>query len=299
MDYIKQLQKDINKNRYSYLTLLDSNFYEIQKALKNRSDEDIHLISDWIDESIDDYFNYEMEEGILSAEMAVKDGIYKLEDFFEPQCNIKDSWYDPFLCPRKEEIIIEFCVDTPSNTDDNTVIQNVLNYFYGYEIDTLEEVKDYEVMAVMALKHIKSALDNSDTKLQKEIAEDMGMDKFNLIEDWSYIAEQQAIKDSINACLAVNSLLSMKHSEEMALKLKQKENDILKDRASKGGKARHRATNKIKEIVLSEYKLEYLRYKEMNKVLSKNDFARRAEEKYNVAFLTIRNNWLKGYNPKF
>lgn len=294
MRTITELEGSLNaKCNYHYLKQLRGLFYDIRKCLNNRSDDDLDTISNFIDNSIDDYFQNELELAIEKAREAVINRECEHNDFFEPAIDIDD--YLAF--PNEYEITLEFGADTRENTTDNEALQSVLNYYYDGEISDLEDVKDYEIMAVMALKHIQSALENDDEEYQKSEM-DGRIEEFQLVGDFLYIAKQQAIKDSINACLAVNECLSMKHSEELHSKLQSQkiriEKSLLSERASKGGKARHKQSNEIKKKVIEEYRQEAKRYQQQGKVLSKNDFARRISFKYNLNETTVRKNWLQG-----
>ncbi|GAB1670270.1 hypothetical protein [Mannheimia haemolytica] len=286
---IKSLKYEIERKNYSYLILLKEIFYDIEKCLINRSNDDIKAISIFIDESIDDYFQYELEEAIEKAREAVRNGDFEHNRFFDPPVKLDDY----LSAPIEDEIMLAFDVASRENTTDNQALQYILNYFFGNEITDLEDVRDYEVMAVMALKHIQSALQYSDEKYQKENI-DSNFVKYGLVDDYLHIAEQNAVEESINACLAINLCQMMKLSEDIFIAVKDNESNILKERAKKGGKARHRETNKLKAQILNEYQQEVRRYKEIGKVLSKNDFARRKAIEYGISETTIRKNWLQG-----
>lgn len=179
---IKELKDSVN-SRYDYLGILYSLFYDIEKALKNRNNDDINIISGWIDESIEDYFTYEMEQAISTAKEWGVGRQCDYEKFFEPT-NWEgggEEWK-----PIENEIVFELGVSTPDNTSDNEALQQVLNYIFEGDIPPLKEVKDYEIMAVMALKHIQSSMKNSNEKLQRQEAEDLGFDKFDFIDDFIY-----------------------------------------------------------------------------------------------------------------
>lgn len=294
MKAIKELEETVStKSDYDYLKQLKGLFYDIKKCLNNRTDDDINTISNFIDNSIDDYFQNELDIAIEKARQAVRDGEYEHNVFFEPPMKLDDY----LGCPIEYEIALEFCADTRENTTENEALQRVLNYYYDGDISDLEDVKDYEIMAVMALKHIQSALENSDVEYQMSELDDR-IREFGLENDFLYMAKQRAIKDSIDACLSVNECLSMKHSEELHSKLQvQKteiEKNLLKERASKGGKARHKQSNEMKKKAQDEYKREAECYKKQGKVLSKNDFARKFALNYNLNETTVRKNWLQG-----
>lgn len=90
----------------------------------------------------------------------------------------------------------------------------------------------------------------------------------------------------------------MYDSEEYFKRLQREKKNALKERAKSGGKAKNKRTNDIKKEILRKYDHEFKKYKELGKIISKNDFARKMAIEYEVSETTIRNNWLKGYNPK-
>lgn len=113
-----------------------------------------------------------------------------------------------------------------------------------------------------------------------------------------FIAKEEAIKDSLNACLAVNECRSMYENDKFFKRLKEEIQNAIRERSKKGGIVKNKNSNEIKKQILGRYNVEAKRYKELGKVLSKNKFSREMAQEYNISETTIRNNWLKGYNPK-
>lgn len=68
----------------------------------------------------------------------------------------------------------------------------------------------------------------------------------------------------------------------------------IRDNAIKAAKAKHKESNEIKSKVLDEYKQEKIKYEALGKALSKNRFAKKMAEKYNINEATVRKNWLQG-----
>lgn len=291
----------VEKYRYHPFRLLSDVLHNIKNTLKRFDEDIIQDVEYWIDNQIDDYFYYEMEQAVSKAIEGVKIGNLTYEEFFEPICNYKDY---PFCSPIEDKIADEFCIDTRENTDDLTALQHILNYTFPEEIESAPDIKDYEIMAVMALKYIKSSIYYDDEQLQKNlISED---DSVKGIADiLLHQNKKTSISDSINACLAMNISLSMKLNKELyILELKQKEEirsiekKVLSNRAKHIVNARHKINRQTKQQLLNEYDKYHLEMLKNGKKPSKNQFAKDNALKFGMAENTIRNNWLKGYIPK-
>ncbi|MDO9759323.1 hypothetical protein Q7539_10950 [Glaesserella parasuis] len=291
MDYLQIRNKLINND---YFKGWHSKIYRIEKNLSKYTPENITAISNWIDESIDYYLNTELQQAIDRAKEYVLSGQRNYEDFFEPT-NFKG--YGEEWKPIIDEIICAFDVDTLENSSETQVLERILD-MYNLPVFNDEEVKDYEIMAVMTLKHIENALCFFDKEIQKEEFLEFQLDKVFSLSEWLRMREEDGIKYILNAWNSFDEFQKFKHSEELYLALQKQRNDIVLAIRSEIGRkavnARHKKTNELKKQAITEYKAESVRYKDQNMRLSKNHFARQFALKHNLSFDTVRNNWLKG-----
>lgn len=68
--------------------------------------------------------------------------------------------------------------------------------------------------------------------------------------------------------------------------------------ARKALMVRHKNNIQMKTQLLEDFDRYALEKKTKGEVISKNQFAKDNAARYGVSETTIRNNWLKGYNPK-
>lgn len=291
MDYLRIRDKLPNNG---YFKEWNNNIYQIEKTLSKYTKRDIIDISVWINESIDYYFNDELEQAIEKAKEYVLSGQRNYEDFFEPT-NFKG--YGKEWEPIIDEIIYEFDVDTLENSDETKVLQSLLDIYDLPKIND-EEVKDYEIMAVMTLNHIEMALYFFDQEIQKEDFLDRKLNEVFSLKQWLEMQERTGIKSILDAWTSFCEFNKLKFSEELYLSLEKQRDSIVSTIRSEIGRkavnARHKKTNELKEQAIREYKNESARYTEQNIRLSKNHFARQFALKHNLSFETVRNNWLKG-----
>ncbi|OOF88321.1 hypothetical protein BKG94_07255 [Rodentibacter ratti] len=276
-DFFKELRKfffnDRKIDELTYLVQL------IDDLLKELTLEEIKIVQDWIDETIEMYYQEELDNAIEKAKLETEyiedeDGNYEeFNKYFDR------VWYDRYE-PNIDLIIQDFNVETRYIEGDKDLLEWLLKT--GYRDDGLPDgIKDYHIMAVMALEYIDRFI-NGDSLF----GDGNKFDQQNLFRAfWSFISSEQ---------------MKAKYEIEQLISKSKREN------AQKAAKARHKENHKIKDMVVSRW-IKYLEQsKEKGIKISKTAFAdkifkelEKAHQKdpqknkrYSVK--TIRNNWLQG-----
>lgn len=72
---------------------------------------------------------------------------------------------------------------------------------------------------------------------------------------------------------------------------------VLSANGRKGGVKRHEQNQQIKSEILSLWNAHKADKENRGKIASKSAFAKKMADEYRIPYLTIRKNWLQGYEP--
>ncbi|MDO9892714.1 hypothetical protein Q7473_00835 [Glaesserella parasuis] len=274
--FFYEIRKDLfNRKDLSELSQLVS---LIEGHLKNLTLKDIQDTQKWIDETIDMYYQYELDKAIEKANEEIEyiedeDGYYKEHNKY-----IKQVWHDRYE-PDIDLIIEDFNVETRWIENDGYTLEWLLETKFR-DVGLIDGIESYQIMAIMALEFIERFING----------------------DSYFIDNSYKNQNSFRAFLAFISAEKFKNNLDIVqIKIQSK-----KEISIKASKARHKDSNRMKEIVISKWKKYFELKKQKGQQASKNDFAKKIYEELKDAYKkdpennkqyslkTIRNNWLQG-----
>lgn len=295
MTYLSNLELRYTSNRYANASTFFI-FAELQDLLKKLNNDEIKksgiakfLANRYLSKQKEKYAKY-----VRQAFNIVESGKEPYDRFFLPDGI--NSLYNP----KYKEILDYFGVKNVLGKNINELLFNHLQETIDnkgeLKVQYLGNKKASEIMGLMALYWLKMACRKIDPgyligKHQNDFDSWINHNK-KLSDDFSFLACEAIIKAQKFKVLERQILVSETGKEL----IKGAEIRALRKRAKQGSSARHKNTNEIKNKVIEEYQQEKIKYEESGKILSKNYFAKKMAEKYNLAFTTIRNNWLKGFD---
>ena len=273
-DFFTDIRRTLGKKISSELYRLA---YEIEELLSNLTLKEIKDTQTWIDETIDMYYQEELDNAIKNAMEFVEyeedeDGYY--------------SSYNPYLTmitkdeygPDINLIMEDFNVETRDSDYDSSTLEWLLEINYR-DTGLIDGIKNYQIMAIMALDYIDRFINGDSFFKDNSFNNDKQYQAF-----WIYIAAKD-----------------MKYSLEVeTIKL-----DVQKEIKKKAADARHRENKRMKEMVINKWKSYKNQKLKEGKTPSKNAFAERIFKELQTAnkkdsnvkaysLKTIRTNWLQG-----
>ena len=273
-DFFSNLRILLGKKTCSELSRLA---HEIERFVSNLTLKEIKDTQAWIDETIDMYYQEELDNAIENAKNITEYYENKDGDYIEYNKYMIQTWYDEYE-PNIDLIIKDFNVETRYSDYDSYTLEWLLEINYR-DTGLIDGIKNYQIMAIMALDYIDRFINGDSFFKDNSFNNDKQYQAF-----WIYIAAKD-----------------MKYSLEVeTIKL-----DVQKEIKKKAADARHRENKRMKEIVINKWKSYKNQKLKEGKTPSKNAFAERIFKELQTAnkkdsnvkaysLKTIRTNWLQG-----
>ena len=273
-DFFSNLRILLGKKTCSELSRLA---YEIERFVSNLALKEIKDTQAWIDETIDMYYQEELDNAIENARNITEYYENKDGDYIEYNKYMIQTWHDEYE-PNIDLIIKDFNVETRDSDYDSYTLEWLLEINYR-DTGLIDGIKNYQIMAIMALDYIDRFINGDSFFKNNSFNNDKQYQAF-----WIYIAAKD-----------------MKYSLEVeTIKL-----DVQKEIKKKAADARHRENKRMKEIVINKWKSYKNQKLKEGKTPSKNAFAERIFKELQTAnkkdsnvkaysLKTIRTNWLQG-----
>ncbi|HHE3586536.1 TPA: hypothetical protein ACPDTQ_000752 [Pasteurella multocida] len=253
--------------------------YLIEEFLKNLSLDDIENTRKWIDETIDMYYESELERAIEEAEASTDYYEDKDGEYVEYNKYLKQVWYDKYE-PDIDLIINDFNVETRYIEADADTLEWLLKIGFRDE-GLIDGIENYQIIAVMAIEYIE-----------------------RFIEGDSFFGDGNKL-DINNAFRALGALISSERMKGIC-ELDKLISKSKRETAQKAANARHIENNKMKEMVIGRWRKYQKQKLSEGKKPSKTIFAEKIfkellqahnkdpENNKSYSLKTIRNNWLQG-----
>lgn len=273
-DFFSNLRILLGKKTCSELSRLAC---EIERFVSNLTLKEIKDTQVWIDETIEMYYQEELDNAIENAGNVTEYYENKDGDYIECNKYMIQTWYDEYE-PNIDLIIKDFNVETRDSDYDSYTLEWLLEINYR-DTGLIDGIKNYQIMAIMALDYIDRFINGDSFFKDNSFNNDKQYQAF-----WIYIAAKD-----------------MKYSLEVeTIKL-----DVQKEIKKKAADARHRENKRMKEIVINKWKSYKNQKLKEGKTPSKNAFAERIFKELQTAnkkdsnvkaysLKTIRTNWLQG-----
>lgn len=273
-DFFTDIRRTLGKKISSELSRLA---YEIEELLSNLTLKEIKDTQAWIDETIDMYYQEELDNAIKNAMEFVEyeedeDGYYSS---FNPYLTMitKDEYG-----PNIDLIMEDFNVEVRNPDCDSAALEWLLSISYRSE-GLVDGIKNYQIMAIMALDYIERFMNGDSSLRDNSFDNDKHYCAF-----WIYFTAKE-----------------MKYSLEVeSIRL-----DAQKEMKVKAAEARHSENKKMKALIRSKWQIYKNQKLKEGKKPSKNAFAKKIYSELLEAHKrdpkvryyeekTIRSNWLQG-----
>ncbi|MFZ7236936.1 hypothetical protein ACLSZ3_02585 [Avibacterium gallinarum] len=284
--YFLDLHKKIKEQKELYE--LSTLIFLIEEHLKTLTLKDINDTQKWIDDTIEMYYQEELENAIEKARYETD---YRRNDngeweeynkyFFRGWIKKGEGDFVYYEAePEIDLIIQDFSVETREYEYDGDTLEWLLKTNFR-DNGLVEGIEKYQIMSVMVLEYMERFI-NGDSLF----GDGNKLDQNNLFRAFFSFISSQKIKAEYD----LNRLVD-----------KSK-----RDIAQKAAKARHKENREIKNMVISRWKKYQENLKESGKTISKTAFANKIFKELEKAhqkdpqknklysIKTIRNNWLQG-----
>lgn len=211
----------------------------LKRLLQNRTHEQIEYAIRLIDENIEYYFQEEEDLAILELKEALRfDG--SLNDLFE--WDYSDGGVNCYPTHRAIEYIQKTSyLETKENTEDYEALLGYIGkYGIDDEDDSLPNAKEFELVAVLALKHFESAMSGFCPQTVENEASDID---FPIpLQEWREFRRRNAVRDLLRAWnilrIAEYDFMSSQRDEEQKKLIKEVKENAISGNARKAGKAK-------------------------------------------------------------
>ena len=214
----------------------------LKRLLQNRTHEQIEYAIRLIDENIEYYFQEEEDTAIRELKEALHfdDSLHNLFEW-----DYSDGEVNCYPTHRAIEYIQETSyLETEENTED---YEALLGYVERYGIDDeddeddeLPNVKEFELVAVLALKHFENAMSGFCPQTIEDEASDID---FPIpLQEWKEFHRKNAVSDLLRAWnilrIAEYDFMSSQRDEELKKLIKEVKENAISENAKRAGKAK-------------------------------------------------------------
>lgn len=278
---------------------LERAIYSALELLENQTDFDYTIVNEWISDELTIYQENNIKQAEAQAITSAKELVEEQPELF-PYFFDQTESEDKFSFPNLDNIHVYFNVP---NYDYIETYEELEEYLLLHKDDVLNvptmiDPKGYEIMASVVLRYVYLSLRYYDRQIQEECyyRYSSAMTRYSLPEFLS-MRRERAVSEIINAFLALDKAKELRYQLSFNELEEQIRKKALSTNGRKGGKKRHENSQQIKNEILSKW-CEYKEDKEnRDKPASKTEFARIMAQEYKISELTIRKNWLQGYEP--
>ena len=280
-------------------------FFDISKLLQGVSTPKVLELESQIKANIEAYFGNELEKEVKRLESHLYSHNLEIKDsvsgFFEL---IHDDYYDEAYIPISDLIIEEFQVLNAEDTPFYDALDSCLIDKYKY--DSLTDYEEHVYFAILALSYFNEAID----EMHSDYVYDLWIDMNRIldIEELRLILKISSFKTMFKAFSTMQYAYERKNNKSLLEKLDQLkneiiineqskekiENDLKKQHAIKAANKKHEGNRQKKHACINEWHIHEKEQLAKGKIPSKNAFSAMVMKKYNMAYTTIRDNWLKG-----
>lgn len=236
----------------------------LKRLLQNRTHEQIEYAIRLIDENIEYYFQEEEDLAILELKEALRFDD-SLNDLFE--WDYSDGGVNCYPTHRAIEYIQKTSyLETKENTEDYEALLGYIGkYGIDDEDDSLPNAKEFELVAVLALKHFESAMSGFCPQTVENEASDID---FPIpLQEWREFRRGNAVRDLLRAWnilrIAEYDFMSSQRDEEQKKLIKEVKENAISGNARKAGKAKQSPYEKAGTIA-TVYQLLEERKSELN-----------------------------------
>ena len=211
----------------------------LKRLLQNRTHEQIEYAIRLIDENIKYYFQEEEDSAILELKEAIHFDD-SLHDLFER--DYSDGGVNCYPTHRAIEYIQKTSyLETEENTED---YEALLGYIGKYGIDDeddgLPNAKEFELVAVLALKHFEDAMSGFYPQTAEDEASDID---FPIpLQEWREFRRENAVRDLLRAWnilrIAEYDFMSSQRYEEQKKLIKEVKENAISENARKAANAK-------------------------------------------------------------
>ncbi|WP_301668598.1 hypothetical protein [Neisseria basseii] len=229
----------------------------LKRLLQNRTHEQIEYAIRLIDENIEYYFQEEEDTAIRELKEALHFDD-SLHDLFE--WDYSDGEVNCYPTHRAIEYIQETSyLETEENTEDyEALLGYVERYGIDDEDDELPNVKEFELVAVLALKHFEDAMSGFCPQTVENEASDID---FPIpLQEWREFRRENAMRDLLRAWnilrIAEYDFMSSQRDEEQKKLIKEVKENAISENARRAGKAKQSHYKKAGTIAAVNQLLE-------------------------------------------
>lgn len=229
----------------------------LKRLLQNRTHEQIEYAIRLIDENIEYYFQEEEDTAIRELKEALHFDD-SLHDLFE--WDYSDGEVNCYPTHRAIEYIQETSyLETEENTEDyEALLGYVERYGIDDEDDELPNVKEFELVAVLALKHFEDAMSGFCPQTVENEASDID---FPIpLQEWREFRRENAMRDLLRAWnilrIAEYDFMSSQRDEEQKKLIKEVKENAISENAQRAGKAKQSHYKKAGTIAAVNQLLE-------------------------------------------
>lgn len=238
----------------------------LKRLLQNRTHEQIEYAIRLIDENIEYYFQEEEDTAIRELREALHFDD-SLHDLFE--WDYSDGRVNYYPTHRAIEYIQETSyLETEENTEDYEALLGYIGkYGIDDEDDELPNIKEFELVAVLALKHFENAMSGFYPQTIEDEASDVD---FPIpLQEWKEFRRKNAMSDLLRAWnilrIAEYDFMNSQRDEEQKKLIKEVKENAISENAQRAGKAKQSPYEKAGTIAavnkLLEEKQEILKQK--------------------------------------
>lgn len=202
----------------SEIEQLQSNFYGLKNViysavelLSERESYDLDIVANWLDNQLVIYQEEQIDECIELAKVEVKNNpeCYSIF-FYSVDCE------DPFIDPKLDNIFSYFELPNYESEwiEKYKFLEQLLNRkkLEDFEVPTLPNAKDYELMAILALSYVKNALYFNHYEQQKEIYEKYeSIHQHNYLHEFLSLRRELGMREIISAFISIDKAKSLKN----------------------------------------------------------------------------------------
>ena len=302
---IEETKRLLNTAPFLQTIEIENLIYGISQMLDDRTEAEISTLCDQVLSSVERYFDIKLDEEIERLRGFLHSSDSKAREyasyFFEADYNkYEGGTYHPI----PDLIIEEFETPNSENTPLYYALDDCLTDKYTYEV--LENWQDYECFAALALIYTNCAL-STGSEEYIDVSFDDAKEVFSKLEIVRML-EVSSLQTITKALITIGYAKENKARASLSHKLRVLEfeikkkdqsiekiaDDVKRQHSIKALNKRHETNRKKKQECIADWRSYQSELMKRGKTASKNAFSLLAQDKYNMAYTTIRDNWLKG-----